>query len=75
MALFAGDQDIMTGDELTYDYNFDPFSAKNVQKCLCGSPNCRGVLGPKPKEINLRNPRKRSWRRQQKRLVNEENEN
>lgn len=47
MALFAGPRPIMTGDELTYDYNFDPFSAKNVQKCLCGSENCRGVLGPK----------------------------
>ncbi|KAI1101442.1 SET domain-containing protein [Jackrogersella minutella] len=47
MALFAGDRPIMTGEELTYDYNFDPFSAKNVQKCLCGSANCRGVLGPK----------------------------
>ncbi len=50
MALFAGDRPITTGEELTYDYKFDPFSAKNVQKCLCGSPNCRGVLGPKPKE-------------------------
>jgi [histone H3]-lysine4 N-trimethyltransferase ASH1L len=50
MALFAGDKPIMTGDELTYDYNFDPFSAKNVQKCLCGEANCRGVLGPKPRE-------------------------
>lgn len=50
MALFAGDDPIMTGDELTYDYNFDPFSAKNVQKCLCGEENCRGVLGPRPKD-------------------------
>lgn len=58
MALFAGDRDIMTGDELTYDYNFDPFSAKNVQKCLCGSPNCRGVLGPKPKEVKPPKPTK-----------------
>ncbi|KAK6580691.1 hypothetical protein PZA11_006927 [Diplocarpon coronariae] len=49
MALFAGDDPIMSGDELTYDYNFDPFSAKNVQECRCGSENCRGVLGPKPK--------------------------
>lgn len=49
MALFAGENPIMTGDELTYDYNFDPFSAKNVQECRCGSDNCRGVLGPKPK--------------------------
>ena len=51
MALFAGDKPIMTGDELTYDYNFDPFSAKNVQTCRCGSDNCRGVLGPKPKDL------------------------
>ncbi|KAI1108541.1 SET domain-containing protein [Nemania sp. NC0429] len=58
MALFAGDRDIMTGEELTYDYNFDPFSAKNVQKCLCGSPNCRGVLGPKPKEVKPPKPTK-----------------
>lgn len=50
MALFAGDKPIQTGDELTYDYNFDPFSAKNVQSCLCGEPNCRGVLGPKSRE-------------------------
>ncbi|KAL2209371.1 SET domain-containing protein [Sarocladium strictum] len=49
MALFAGDRPINTGDELTYDYNFDPFSAKNVQTCLCGEPNCRGILGPKPR--------------------------
>mgnify|MGYP002621418380 CR=1 FL=1 len=51
MALFAGDRPITTGEELTYDYNFDPFCAKNVQKCLCGSANCRGVLGPRPKEV------------------------
>lgn len=49
MALFAGDRPIMTGEELTYDYKFDPFSAKNVQTCLCGEANCRGVLGPKKK--------------------------
>jgi [histone H3]-lysine4 N-trimethyltransferase ASH1L len=54
MALFAGDRPIMTGEELTYDYNFDPFSAKNVQKCLCGEKNCRGVLGPKPKEVKAK---------------------
>lgn len=51
MALFAGDRPILTGDELTYDYNFDPFSAKNVQKCLCGEHNCRGVLGPRPRDV------------------------
>ncbi|KAL8656641.1 MAG: hypothetical protein Q9226_002597 [Calogaya cf. arnoldii] len=51
MALFAGENGIMTGEELTYDYNFNPYSVKNVQQCRCGAPTCRGVLGPKPKEI------------------------
>lgn len=51
MALFAGDEGIVTGEELTYDYNFENFSAKNVQECRCGAATCRGVLGPKPKEI------------------------
>ena len=51
MALFAGDNGIMTAEELTYDYNFNPYSMKNVQECRCGAENCRGVLGPKPKEI------------------------
>ncbi|KAI1621192.1 histone-lysine N-methyltransferase ASH1L [Exophiala viscosa] len=50
MALFAGDRGIMTGEELTYDYNFDPYSQKNVQACRCGADNCRGVLGPRSKE-------------------------
>lgn len=53
LALFAGDEPIMTGDELTYDYNFDPFSTKNIQKCRCGNDNCRGVLGPRPKDLKL----------------------
>lgn len=56
MALFAGDKPIMSGDELTYDYNFDPFSAKNVQECRCGSDNCRGILGPKPKDKPVKSP-------------------
>lgn len=50
MALFAGHRGIMTGEELTYDYNFDPYSQKNVQECRCGADNCRGFLGPRPKE-------------------------
>ena len=50
MALFAGNRGIMTGEELTYDYNFDPYSQKNVQECRCGADNCRGFLGPRPKE-------------------------
>lgn len=51
VALFAGDRGIMTGEELTYDYNFNPYSTKNVERCRCGASSCRGFLGPKPKEI------------------------
>lgn len=49
IALFALDRQIMTGEELTYDYNFNPFAANNVQECRCGSANCRGIVGPRPK--------------------------
>ncbi|MCJ1395365.1 hypothetical protein MMC18_008249 [Xylographa bjoerkii] len=57
MALFAGDRGVMTGEELTYDYNFDPFSSKNIQECRCSAPTCRGVLGPKPKDQMLNKPK------------------
>ncbi|KAF2235355.1 hypothetical protein EV356DRAFT_514437 [Viridothelium virens] len=50
MALFAGDDGILVGEELTYDYNFDPFSSQNVQECHCGAPSCRGVLGPRTRD-------------------------
>jgi histone-lysine N-methyltransferase ASH1L len=33
----------MTGEELTYDYNFDNFGSSQ-QKCHCGAPSCRGFL-------------------------------
>ncbi|KAJ5520542.1 hypothetical protein N7463_000995 [Penicillium fimorum] len=54
MALFAGDRGVSTGEELSYDYNFDPYSNKNVQQCRCGSENCRGFLGPRLKEKQQR---------------------
>ena len=31
-----------------------PFSSKNIQECRCGSDNCRGVLGPRPKEREIK---------------------
>ncbi|KAF2219962.1 hypothetical protein BDZ85DRAFT_242514 [Elsinoe ampelina] len=44
MALFAGKNGVMTGEELTYDYNFDNFSTLHVMECRCGAPLCRGKL-------------------------------
>ena len=43
MAVFAGENGVMTGEELTYDYNFDNFGTTQ-QICYCGAPNCRGFL-------------------------------
>ena len=31
-----------------------PFSSKNIQECRCGKPSCRGVLGPKPKDREIK---------------------
>lgn len=45
IGLYAGDNPIPAGTELTYDYNFDIFKGAIGQKCYCGEPNCRGVIG------------------------------
>ncbi|MCJ1358822.1 MAG: hypothetical protein MMC33_008822 [Icmadophila ericetorum] len=72
MALFAGDHGITTGEELTYDYNFDPFSSKNLLVCKCGSSKCRGFLGgPKPKEIKLTQSTTSGTKRKFKKMANE----
>lgn len=31
---------------------YSPYSQKNVQECRCGAPTCRGVLGPKSKDLS-----------------------
>jgi hypothetical protein len=43
VGLFAS-RDIREGEELTYDYNFHTHG-EQVQVCLCGSENCRGLMG------------------------------
>ena len=43
MGVFAGEDGIATGEELTYDYNFDNFG-ETRQVCYCGAPGCRGFL-------------------------------
>jgi hypothetical protein len=48
VALFA-ERAIMTGEELTYDYNFSPFG--KPKKCLCGSEKCRGIIDSRQKDI------------------------
>ncbi|KAG0338187.1 Histone-Lysine N-Methyltransferase ash1l [Podila horticola] len=38
-------QDIPAGAEISYDYNFSPFSGAQKQRCRCEAPNCRGYIG------------------------------
>jgi SET domain-containing protein len=41
-------KDLPSQTELTFDYKFERFGAAR-QTCYCGSLNCRGFLGAKPK--------------------------
>ncbi|XP_060585586.1 histone-lysine N-methyltransferase NSD2-like isoform X2 [Ruditapes philippinarum] len=41
-------KDIKAGDELTFNYNFDCLGNEQT-KCGCGSENCSGYLGVRPK--------------------------
>ncbi|XP_035824924.1 uncharacterized protein LOC101849998 isoform X2 [Aplysia californica] len=51
MVLFAL-RDIEAGEELSYDYNFDPFNQETQQECRCRSTECRGVIGGKTQRTN-----------------------
>ena len=56
MAVFAGDAGLTTGDELTYDYNFDNFGT-TAQLCHCRAPTCRGFLS---KRLNASETKRRA---------------
>lgn len=42
----------IAGEEVTFDYQYERFPSSRLQKCFCGSQNCRGYLGA-PKEGKL----------------------
>lgn len=42
-------KDISAGTELTFDYQLDSLGHEK-KKCLCGSANCSGYLGERPKQ-------------------------
>ncbi|KAJ1917891.1 hypothetical protein H4219_002935 [Mycoemilia scoparia] len=44
MGIFAKNS-IKRGDELTFDYKFERLPGTEPQKCLCGAPSCKGVIG------------------------------
>lgn len=47
-------RDILPGEELTFDYQFDR-DENNQIPCYCGSPNCRHVLGRSKEVPNVNN--------------------
>jgi histone-lysine N-methyltransferase ASH1L len=65
MGIFAGDEGVMTGEELTYDYNFDNFGSSQ-QKCHCGSATCRGFLSKRLNAVEQRQKDKEELERQRK---------
>ncbi|XP_062556034.1 histone-lysine N-methyltransferase ash1-like isoform X2 [Armigeres subalbatus] len=50
MALFAS-RNIPPYEELTYDYNFSLFNPSEGQPCMCGTEQCRGVIGGKSQRV------------------------
>jgi hypothetical protein len=46
MCMFSS-KTIKSGEELTYDYNFQCFNLEAQQPCYCESSKCRGIIGSK----------------------------
>ncbi|KAJ2953890.1 hypothetical protein O0L34_g1521 [Tuta absoluta] len=44
---FFSKRDIVAGEELTFDYQFQRFG-KVAQRCYCGADSCRGWIGAEP---------------------------
>ncbi|KAF2859783.1 SET domain-containing protein [Piedraia hortae CBS 480.64] len=53
LGVFAGDDGVSTGDELTYDYNFETCADSRLE-CYCGTPSCRGFLTKRRNLTELR---------------------
>jgi histone-lysine N-methyltransferase ASH1L len=68
MAVYAGDAGIMTGEELTYDYNFDNFGEVR-QNCYCGASNCRGFLSKRLNATEQKKQAKAEEERRQKAAI------
>ncbi|CAM9352428.1 unnamed protein product, partial [Ectocarpus fasciculatus] len=37
-------KDISLGEELSFDYCWEPLKGRELTKCLCGAPSCRGTI-------------------------------
>lgn len=59
--------DIPAGAELTFNYNFDCLSNEKTV-CRCGSKNCSGYLGKRPKNVTEPKPATNTKKRKQERI-------
>lgn len=65
LGVYAGNGGIMTGEELSYDYNFDNFGDTR-QPCYCGATNCRGYLGKRLRADELKKLQKEEAERRKR---------
>jgi hypothetical protein len=47
IGLFAN-RDLIEGEEITFNYNYEPVGGAVAKKCECGAVNCRGFIGGDP---------------------------
>ncbi|EMC97748.1 hypothetical protein BAUCODRAFT_402857 [Baudoinia panamericana UAMH 10762] len=71
MGVFAGEGGVSTGEELTYDYNFDNFGTTR-QACYCGAATCRGFLSKRLNKEELKKAIKEETERKRKAAVEAE---
>ncbi|KAJ7514756.1 hypothetical protein O6H91_23G058100 [Diphasiastrum complanatum] len=41
-------RDLVQGEEITFDYHYEPVYGAAAKKCECGSSQCRGYIGGQP---------------------------
>ncbi len=56
--IFFALRHIFPGEELTFDYEFDPESEGSVSYCFCDSPFCRGTMYARVDKQNLKKKNK-----------------
>ena len=70
-------QNIPAGTELSFDYQWEDVSGKMAKECRCGSANCSGIMGLRPKKTEEKIPdkkKKKKRRKQRNKLVSKSKE-
>lgn len=64
--IFFALRHIFPGEEITFDYEFDPESEGDVSYCFCDSPFCRGTMYARFEKPSLKNKKKTVKRKKTK---------